>query len=73
VTTALAVQLVVCSDGLVADLKRSGGQGLGNDEVAKICADNLDAHPESLATELCRAAQEAGSSDDVTVALLKLE
>ena len=61
----------MCTDGLVANSKRGGGQGLINEEVADIVSKS-NGDPQELAETLVAAAQDAGSTDDITVTLLKL-
>ena len=66
------MQVIVCSDGLFANEERGGGGGLTNQQIVDVCVGAKGADPQQIADELCRAAQAAGSIDDVTVALLPL-
>lgn len=63
--------LILASDGLFANEERGGGGGLENQEVVDIC-NKSDLPADKLATKLMTMAQEAGSTDDITVVLLKL-
>eukprot|EP00892_Ulva_mutabilis_P009741 jgi/Ulvmu1/7139/UM034_0045.1 len=65
--------VVVCSDGLFANEERGGGGGLTNQQIMDICNAATNADPNELATELCKAAQAAGSTDDVTAVVMKLQ
>jgi len=64
---------VVCSDGLFANEERGGGGGLTNQQIMDICNAATNADPDTLASELCKAAQAAGSTDDVTAVVMKLQ
>ncbi|MEW5307450.1 MAG: hypothetical protein WDW36_009845 [Sanguina aurantia] len=65
--------LVVSSDGLYAEEERGGGGGLDNNGVAELCR---SAAPTTKASELAEAlaktAIELGSTDDVTVVVMRL-
>jgi protein phosphatase 1L len=69
------VQLVVCSDGLFANEERGGGGGLTNQQIVDVCcaAGEANAEPQAVAEELCKAAQASGSTDDVTVIVMRLQ
>ena len=61
------------SDGLFANEERGGGGGLSNQEVADMLVrEGKGTSPDQLAQKLASAAQAAGSTDDVTVVVLKL-
>ena len=65
--------VMMSSDGLFANDERGGGGGFENQEIADfLLAASPDATPESLAKELCSMAVSKGSTDDVTVTLMKL-
>ena len=52
---------------------RGGGGGLDNQEAVDLCLNSKKSiSPEQLASELVEAAQQAGTTDDVTVAVLRL-
>lgn len=63
--------LILASDGLFANVERGGGGGLDNQQVVDLC-NKSGASPEQLAKKLAFAAQEAGSTDDVTVVVVQL-
>lgn len=67
------MQVVVCSDGLFANEERGGGGGLTNQQIIDICNAASAADPDDIAVELCKAAQAAGSTDDVTAVVMKLQ
>lgn len=72
--TAEDTHLIVCSDGLFANEERGGGGGLPNDEVAQRCAKSKEgADLNELAYELVEEAQAAGSTDDVTLIIMRLQ
>lgn len=64
---------MLASDGLFAEEARGGGGGLDNDTVAEMC---MSAGPntscDELAKKLSLAAQKVGSTDDVTVVVMRL-
>jgi hypothetical protein len=64
--------LVLASDGLFAEEERGGGGGLDNDTVAELCAAGSKTSCEDLAATMALAAQEVGSTDDVTLVVLRL-
>ena len=65
--------VMMSSDGLFANDARGGGGGFENQEIADfLLAAPEDATPESLAKELCSMAVAKGSTDDITVTLMKL-
>jgi protein phosphatase 1L len=66
------VQVIVCSDGLFSNEERGGGGGLTNQQIVDVCDASKDKKPEQIAEQLCLAAQAAGSTDDVTVVIMKL-
>ncbi|KAL4437229.1 hypothetical protein ABPG75_004368 [Micractinium tetrahymenae] len=65
--------IIVCSDGLLANEERGGGGGLSNDEVANTCTKMAGQSCDAIAAELGKKAVAAGSTDDVTVLVLKLK
>lgn len=65
--------LILASDGLFANEERGGGGGLENQEVVDVCNQNSSLPAEKLAQKLVLMAQEAGSTDDITVVVLKLK
>lgn len=65
--------VIVASDGLFENDVRGGGGGLENQQVVDMCLKAKDStSAQQLARELIEAAQAEGTTDDVTVALLKL-
>ena len=65
--------VIVASDGLFENEVRGGGGGLENQQVVDLCLKSKDSiSAQQLARELIDAAQQEGTTDDVTVALLKL-
>eukprot|EP01025_Chloroclados_australasicus_P033053 TRINITY_DN3358_c0_g3_i2.p2 TRINITY_DN3358_c0_g3~~TRINITY_DN3358_c0_g3_i2.p2 ORF type:complete len:221 (+),score=25.06 TRINITY_DN3358_c0_g3_i2:80-742(+) len=64
--------LVISSDGLYDNVERGGGGGLSNEEVKSICNNAGSKQCEEIAKELCTKAQKTGSTDDVTVVVVKL-
>lgn len=65
--------VIVASDGLFENEVRGGGGGLENQQVVDMCLKAKDGiSAKQLARELIDAAQSEGTTDDVTVALLKL-
>ncbi|KAF6257407.1 phosphatase 2C-like domain-containing protein [Scenedesmus sp. NREL 46B-D3] len=65
--------LVLASDGLFAEEARGGGGGLDNDGVAELCrAAGANADCSKLAETLARTAVKVGSTDDVTVVVMRL-
>ncbi|GAX74134.1 hypothetical protein CEUSTIGMA_g1583.t1 [Chlamydomonas eustigma] len=65
--------IVLSSDGLYSEEERGGGGGLDNQEVANMlwaAGENPDLN--AVASALAQAAVEKGSTDDVTVVVLKL-
>jgi protein phosphatase 1K len=65
--------VVISSDGLYNEETRGGGGGLDNQQVADILKSaGPDADCNKLAEALAVAAVELGSTDDITVVLLKL-
>jgi len=65
--------LILASDGLFANEERGGGGGLENQEVVDVCNQNSGLPTEKLAQKLVLMAQEAGSTDDITVVVLRLK
>lgn len=65
--------LVLASDGLFAEESRGGGGGLDNEGVAELCnAAGPGTSCEALAKMLATTAVKVGSTDDVTVLVMKL-
>ena len=65
--------IVISSDGLYNEETRGGGGGLDNQQVADVLmAAGADADCSKVAEALALAAVEMGSTDDITVVLLKL-
>jgi protein phosphatase 1K len=65
--------LVLASDGLFAEEARGGGGGLDNDGVAELCkAAGANADCTKLAETLAKTAVKVGSTDDVTVVVMRL-
>lgn len=64
--------LVVASDGLFAEEERGGGGGLDNDVVAAMCAAGSGLSCEALAAKMAKEAQKVGSTDDVTLVVMRL-
>ncbi len=66
--------LVLASDGLFAEEARGGGGGLDNETVAELCmtASAAGSPSAKLAELLSKTAQQVGSTDDVTVVVMKL-
>ncbi len=65
--------IMMSSDGLFANDERGGGGGFENQEIADfLLAAAPDADPAELAKELCGMAVSKGSTDDITVTLMKL-
>ena len=64
---------MLSSDGLFENPERGGGGGWTNQEIADyLLAAPADKDPETLAKELIQQAVAKGSTDDVTVQLLRL-
>lgn len=66
------MQVIVCSDGLFSNEARGGGGGLTNQQIVEVCDSATDKEPEEVAEQLCLAAQASGSTDDVSVIIMKL-
>lgn len=65
--------VLVASDGLFENEVRGGGGGLENQAAVDMCLAAGDSKSaEELAENLAAAAVQAGSTDDVTVVVLKL-
>lgn len=65
--------LVMASDGLYANAERGGGGGLTNERVAELVSAAPATEPlDTLAQRLAAEAVEQGSTDDVTVLLVRL-
>lgn len=64
--------IVVASDGLFENEVRGGGGGLSNDEVGELLNKNKNKSCKELGAMLCEAAEQAGSTDDITVVVAKL-
>ena len=66
--------VIVCSDGLCGNIVRGAGGGLDNQEIVDLVLKGGKAQTaKSVAEKLSIAAQEAGSTDDVTVLALRLK
>ena len=66
--------IIIASDGLFENEVRGGGGGLDNQEVVDMCLKSKDStSAKQLARELVEAAQEVGTTDDVTVAVLRID
>ncbi|CAG9463204.1 unnamed protein product [Pedinophyceae sp. YPF-701] len=65
--------VLVASDGLFNEVQRGGGGGLSNEDVTEILYEAGDAPADAIAETLCETAQEVGSTDDITVTLIKLD
>jgi serine/threonine protein phosphatase PrpC len=65
--------IVVASDGLFAEEARGGGGGLDNATVAELCGAAAGTSCDALAQTLSTTAQKVGSTDDVTVVVLRLK
>lgn len=65
--------VVVSSDGLFANEERGGGGGLSNEQVISTCERMSSRSCSEIAQTLAEAAVEAGSTDDVTVMVLRLQ
>ena len=70
--TAADSWIVVASDGLFNEEERGGGGGLSNADVAEILGSVAGASANDVAEILASTAQQVGSTDDVTVTLMKL-
>jgi protein phosphatase 1K len=64
--------VVLASDGLNGNEERGGGGGLGNEAVVKVCDAMAGASCAEIAAALAAGAVEAGSTDDVTIVVLRL-
>eukprot|EP00775_Hariotina_reticulata_P002050 gene2050-2372_t len=65
--------LVLASDGLFAEEVRGGGGGLDNEGVAELCkAAGPNTPCDNLAQMLAKTAVKVGSTDDVTVVVMRL-
>ncbi len=65
--------VIIASDGLFENDVRGGGGGLENQQVVDMCLKSKDStSAQQLARELVEAAQAAGTTDDVTVACLRI-
>jgi protein phosphatase 1K len=65
--------IVIASDGLFAEEARGGGGGLDNATVAELCGAAGASSCSALAETMSKAAQKVGSTDDVTVVVLRLK
>lgn len=66
--------VIICSDGLCGNVVRGAGGGLDNQEIVDLVLKGGKAQSaEEVAQKLSDAAQEAGSTDDVTVVALRLK
>jgi len=64
--------LLCATDGLFENEVRGGGGGLTNEKIAEMLNNSANAKPQAIAKELISAAVKAGSTDDITIQLLKL-
>lgn len=64
--------VVVSSDGLFANEERGGGGGLTNEEVIQLCVKLSSKSCNEIAQTLAAEAVEAGTTDDITVVVLRL-
>lgn len=64
--------LLLASDGLFANEERGGGGGLSNEEIAKFVSKQNKLPISQTVESLIEKAQNAGSTDDITVVLLNL-
>lgn len=64
--------VLLSSDGLYANTERGGGGGFENEEVGPFIQKNKGKSLDDIAGLLCKAAQDDGSTDDVTVVIAKL-
>lgn len=64
--------LLLASDGLFANEERGGGGGLSNKEIASFVSKQGKSPVSQIVDGLISAAQQAGSTDDITVILMKL-
>ena len=65
--------VMLSSDGLYDNPERGGGGGWNNDEIAAfLTAAGPDADPTALAKELVERAVQKGSTDDITVQVMRL-
>eukprot|EP00887_Chlorella_sp_A99_P008227 scaffold12.g8227.t1 len=65
--------LVISSDGLFANEERGGGGGLSNAEAGALCDKLAGSGCSAIAKALAEAAVKAGTTDDVTVVVLRLK
>ncbi|KIZ03312.1 putative protein phosphatase 2C 45 [Monoraphidium neglectum] len=65
--------IVIASDGLFAEEARGGGGGLDNATVAELCGAAGASSCSALAETMSKTAQKVGSTDDVTVVVLRLK
>jgi len=74
-TTDEDSHIVIASDGLFNEEVRGGGGGLDNDTVAELCVEGAvgGTSCDALAAAMSKAAQSVGSTDDVTVVVLRLK
>ena len=64
--------LLLASDGLFANEERGGGGGLSNEEIGRVVSKQSRAPVSETVDALMQAAQQAGSTDDITIILLRL-
>eukprot|EP00471_Norrisiella_sphaerica_P003111 CAMPEP_0184486752 /NCGR_PEP_ID=MMETSP0113_2-20130426/8532_1 /TAXON_ID=91329 /ORGANISM="Norrisiella sphaerica, Strain BC52" /LENGTH=399 /DNA_ID=CAMNT_0026868775 /DNA_START=16 /DNA_END=1215 /DNA_ORIENTATION=+ len=64
--------MVIASDGLYETENRGGGGGLTNTQIEEIVSANKGATPEQISTKLVAGAQQAGSTDDISVIFVPL-
>lgn len=65
--------VIVSSDGLFANMERGGGGGISNEEAISMCNKMAGKSCNEISQTLAEAAVEAGSTDDVTVVVLRLK
>jgi len=65
--------VVLSSDGLFSNEERGGGGGLTNDEVIKMADKLSNKSCGEIAQSLAQSAASSGSTDDVTVVVLRLK
>ena len=65
---------MVATDGLFANEERGGGGGLSNEAVGEFVRSRAGkSSADDIAQGLVAAAQERGSTDDITVVLIRLK
>jgi len=64
--------IVVASDGLFNEVQRGGGGGMTSEEVGAACAAQGATSCTDLCAQMIERAVKSGSTDDITVCVLKL-